>query len=325
MIISRTPFRISLAGGGTDLKDFYHAESGAVTSMAIDKYMYITINKRFDKSIRISYSQTEIVNHVDEVRHPIVREVMKLTGVTERIEITSMADVPAGTGVGSSSSFTVGLLNALYAYQGVNKSAESLAEEACHVEIDLIKDPIGKQDQTIAAYGGIQHIQFNPDETVFVDPVICSKETKVELNRNLLLFYIGHHRKASSVLKEQKAHTEDKRGVLQKMRGYAVEIKQCLVEGKRLDRIGEILNHSWEYKKQLARKISNEEIDRYYNTALQAGALGGKVLGAGGGGFLLIYCERQKQSEVTKALSPLEVFEFSLEPQGSKIIYVEGQ
>ncbi len=210
MIITRTPFRISFAGGGTDLSAFYRRESGAVVSTAISKYMYITVNRRFDDTIRISYSRTEIAGSVDEIQHPIVKAALKLTGISGGIEIVSIADIPAGTGLGSSSSFTVGLLNALYAYQGILKSAQELAEEACHIEIDMVGEPIGKQDQYIAAYGGMCHIQFNPDESVFVNPVICSKKCREDMENNLLLLYTGDSRRANTILAEQSTNTVGK-------------------------------------------------------------------------------------------------------------------
>ena len=205
MIITRTPFRISFVGGGTDFPEFYRVESGAVVSTAINKYMYVVINQRFTDAIRVSYyAKTEIVGNVDEIQHPIVREVLKLVGITKGIEIASIADVHAGAGLGSSSSFTVGLLNALYAYKGILKSAEELAREACHIEINILGEPIGKQDQYIAAYGGFRYIQFNKDETVFTEPISWSQKNKGDLIQNLLLLYTGDVREASSILREQK-------------------------------------------------------------------------------------------------------------------------
>ena len=324
MIISRTPFRVSFVGGGTDLPDFYRFKPGAVVSTAIDKYMYITVNKRFDDTIRVSYSKTEIVNRVAEIKHPIVREALKLVAITKAIEIVSIADVPAGTGLGSSSSFTVGLLNALYAYRGVLKSAEELAREACHIEIDILGEPIGKQDQYIAAYGGLRHIQFNPDETVFIEMVMCPKGYKGELSRNLMLFYTGDCRQANSILKEQKANTEqpDKRKILTQMRDLALEMKHCLVNNSALDTFGGLLHQGWMLKRGLVSSISNTQIDEYYDRALAAGALGGKIVGAGGGGFLLLCCPLEKQEKVQEALSRLVPMAFSFEPEGSKIIYV---
>ncbi len=324
MIVTRTPFRISFVGGGTDLPDFYQVEPGAVVSTAINKYMYIIVNKRFDDTIRVSYSRTEIVKDVDEIQHPIVREALKLAGITGGVEIVSVADIPAGTGLGSSSSFTVGLLNALYAYQGVLKSAEELAREACHIEIDLLQEPIGKQDQYIAAYGGLRYIQFNPDETVFTEPLVTDMVSKEELNQNLLLFYTGDSRQARSILKEQKANTRqsDKMGILRKMRDLALELRSQMNGSFPPDILGEFLHRGWMLKNLLATGISNRRIDDYYKKALDAGALGGKILGAGGGGFLLLYCPKEKQLEVRAALSDLTTIEFSMEPEGSRLIYI---
>jgi len=324
MIITRTPFRISFVGGGTDLPEFYRLESGAVVSTAINKYMYVIVNKRFTDAIRVSYyAKTEIVDSVDEVKHPLVREALKRVGITRGIEIASIADVHAGAGLGSSGSFTVGLLNALYAYKGELKSAEELAREACHIEIDILGEPIGKQDQYIAAYGGFRYIQFNSDESVFTEPIIWSPENKEELVQNLLLLYTGDVREASSILREQKEKTQqsDKMDCLKKLRDMASELKGRLNDNASSDIFGEILHQGWMLKKQLASGVSNDKIDEYYEKAASAGALGGKVLGAGGGGFLLLYCPKQKQPQVKEALS-LAQLEFSFEPEGSKIIYV---
>lgn len=322
MIISRTPFRISFVGGGTDLRDFYSREYGAVISATIDKYMYITVNKRFDHTIRASYSRTEIVDHVTELKHPIIREALKLTGIEHGIEITSVADIPAQTGLGSSSAFTVGLLNALYAYKGIFRSAQELAEEACHIEIDLLKEPIGKQDQYAVAFGGMSHIQFNADETVFVNPIICPREVKKELKENLLLFYTGQTRQASSVLSEQKSNIGKRLDTLNSMRDMVEDFRVKMLEGKNLSDIGIILHEGWEYKKKMAGGISNSDIDDYYNIARDNGVLGGKILGAGGGGFLLFFCERHNQQRVRDVLSKLREIPFDFEPQGSKIIFV---
>jgi len=324
MIITRTPFRVSFVGGGTDFPDFYRVEPGAVVSTAINKYMYIVVNKRFDNTIRVSYSRTEIVKDVEKIQHPIVREALKLVGITKGIEIVSIADIPAGTCLGSSSSFTVGLLNALYAYKGILKSAEELAREACCIEIDILGEPIGKQDQYIAAYGGFRYIQFNPDETVFVESIICDKENREKLNQNLFLFYTGNTREAKSILKEQKINTKksDKVECLKQMRNLAFELRSHFNNNSEPDILGEFLHKGWMLKKQLASGISNDKIDKYYEIALKAGALGGKILGAGGGGFLLLYCPKEKQTKLQEALNDLTLTEFSLEPEGSKIIYV---
>jgi len=325
MIITRTPFRISFAGGGTDLPEFYRREYGAVVSTAINRYMYIIVNQRFTDAIRVSYyARTEIVDSVDEIRHPLVREALKLVGIDRGIEIASVADVHAGAGLGSSGSFTVGLLNALYAYKGVLKPAAELAREACRIEIDILGEPVGKQDQYIAAYGGLRYFQFNSDESVTTEPIIWPPEYKVELEQNLLLLYTGDIHEASSILQEQKEKMRqpDKMVSLVKMRDMAVNLKDQLNSKAKADIFGDILHHGWQLKKELASGISNDKIDECYQRARDAGALGGKVLGAGGGGFLLLYCPEAKQPQVKQALSDLSVLQFSFEPEGSKIIYV---
>jgi len=323
MIITRTPFRISFVGGGTDLPDFYRREYGAVLSTAINKYMFITVNKSFDHRIRVGYSKTEMVDNVEEIKHPIVREALIYVGITNGIEITSIADIPAGTGMGSSSSFTVGLLNALYAFKGVLKSAEALAKDAAMIEIERAGHPIGKQDHYIAAFGGMQYIQFNPDESVFVNPVIFSPEVFEELQSNLILFYTGITRPANSILNDQKRNTPEKINILRKMRDLAYEMRETLTTGRNLARFGELLHQNWLYKRELSPLIASGPIDKYYQAGLNAGALGGKLLGAGGGGFLLFYCERQNQPKVREALG-LKEFTAGFARQGSQIIYVGG-
>ena len=322
MIISRTPFRVSFAGGGTDLHAFYQHEPGTVTSTTIDKYMYITVNKRFDHTVRVSYSKTEIVETAEEVHHPLVREALKKAGISNGIEVTSISDIPAGTGFGSSSSFTVGLLNALYAYTATYAPPERLAAEACEIEIDIVGEPIGKQDQYIAAYGGLQHIRFNPDESVFVDPVVCSKERKRVLSSRLMLFYTGITRSASEILTEQRKETGNKLDFLRKMRDLAGEIRRVLQEGHRLDEFGDLLHEGWMLKRELASGITNELVDSAYENARGAGAIGGKLLGAGGGGFLLLYVPEDRRGEVGRALAELREVPFELEPQGTKIVHV---
>ncbi|MGE0902413.1 MULTISPECIES: GHMP kinase [Dehalococcoides] len=324
MIISRTPFRISFAGGGTDLKAFYSLKAGEVVSTAINKYMYITVNKRFDSTIRVSYSSTEIVNTVDEICHPIVREALKLTGISGGIEIVSIADIPAGTGLGSSSTFTVGLLNALYAYQGKLLSAEELARQACRIEIDCLKEPIGKQDQYIAAYGGICYFRFEADEYVGVSPLPLKAELKANLNKSLLLFYTGSCRQAGSILAEQQSNTTRPSNFknLTCLTGLAASCRECLLDHALPEDMGNILHKGWLAKKNLSSGISNPYIDQCYQSALSAGAYGGKLLGAGGGGFLLVCAPPKSHDSVRRALSDLPQVDFEFEPEGSKIIYV---
>ncbi len=326
MIISRTPLRISFAGGGSDLPAFYRDEPGAVLSTAINKYIYITVNRKFDEKIRASYSITEIVDHVDELRHELIREALKLVAPPCGIEITSISDIPSqGTGLGSSSTYTVGLLNSLYGHIGQHVGAERLAREACAIEIEHCRKPIGKQDQYIAAYGGLQFIQFNPDESVYVDPVICSQETKVRLQEGLLMLYTGMTRSADNILHEQSLNTTNdhgKRSVVRRMSQLARDLRDALVAND-LDGFGETLHESWTEKRKMASGISNPQIDAWYETARRNGALGGKILGAGGGGFLLLYTPQECFLDILRALPELRPIPFHLEPQGSKIIYVE--
>lgn len=322
MIISRTPFRISFVGGGTDLRSYYATGFGAVVSITIDKYIYITVNKRFDSSLRISYSKTEIVDDVEKVVHPIVRECLKLTGITQGIEITSIADIPAGTGLGSSSSFTVGLLNALYTYKGEQPSSDFLAQMACHVEVDILGEPIGKQDQYAAAYGGLNQFRFYADETVQnVSMDIRTKQIDA-LNKKLLLFYLGTTRSASDILAVQNRETLDKLAFLDQMRDQACEFQENLQHSERMPDIGKILHQGWVLKRQVNPRTSNEAIENFYRRALEAGASGGKLLGAGGGGFLLFYCEEEHQRSVREALNELREVDFRISRHGSRIIYL---
>jgi len=324
LIISRTPLRISFAGGGSDLEEYYKTGHGAVVSTAVDKYVYITVNQKFDDAIRLSYSKTEIVNEIDEIEHNVIRESLRVTGVEKKIEIVYMGDIPlgsAGVGLGSSSGIAVGTLNALYAHKGIFVSAERLAQEACDIEINILKHPIGKQDQYICAYGGMNYIQFNCDGTVFVDPIICKAATKKLFHSRLMLFYTGLMRVSSSILDEQRSKTKSNLSYLDRMVTLAKETKK-LLNNNQIDGIGEILHEGWMLKKNLASGISNSQIDDYYERALHAGATGGKILGAGAGGFLLIYCEEKNHSAVREALKDLKESPFIFEPEGSKIIYV---
>jgi D-glycero-alpha-D-manno-heptose-7-phosphate kinase len=326
MIISRTPLRISFAGGGTDFAAYYRRNPGTVISTAIDKYIYITVNKKFDHRIRASYSITEIVDRVEDLRHELIREGLRTVGLDGGIEVTSISDIPSGgTGLGSSSTYTVGLLNALYAFKGLHVSAERLAQEACAIEIDVCGKPIGKQDQYIAAYGGLRRICFHPDESVFVDPIICLPETRATLQARLLLLYTGLTRSSSSILAEQSHNTEHdatKRQILARMAGLAEELGQAL-EANDLDCFGEILHQSWLAKREMASGITSRTIDDWYERARAHGAIGGKITGAGGGGFLLLYAPQERHEEIKQSLPELRPVSFRFEPQGSKIIYVE--
>jgi len=322
MIITRTPFRVSFAGGGSDLASFYASEPGAVLSTAIDKYMYLLVKERFGNSYRVSYSRTELTDTATEIEHPIIRECLNFLGVQQGLEIVSVADLPAQSGMGSSSSFTVGLLHALHAQHSHVVSPARLAEEACHIEIDVLHEPIGKQDQYIAAYGGLQFIQFLPDGSVRVDPVVCSTETRRELNRRLLLFFTGITRNARDVLVKQKANMTDRRPAIRELCGIAFQMRDVLTSGHNLNEFGLLLDRAWQVKKSLETTISNSKIDDFYERALRAGALGGKLLGAGSGGFLLFYCEPHLHDRLRHALAELKPVPFALEPEGSKVIFI---
>jgi D-glycero-alpha-D-manno-heptose-7-phosphate kinase len=321
MIISRTPFRISLAGGGTDLAEYYRRSPGAVVSTAIDKYMYITVNRYFDDSIILKYSRTELVKSVSAIRHPILRECLRKVGIAKGIEITSVADVVGGTGLGSSSSFTVGVLHALHAWKGEFVTAEQLAAEACEIEIAKLREPIGKQDQYIAAYGGFKYLEFMPDEAVRVDPLICAPKTWTRLSQRLLLLYTGMTRKAGPILRRARAKFRSHDAVLQRMRRLAELARRELQLG-RVDSLGELLHEGWVLKRGLAAGISNAAIDLAYDRARQHGAAGGKILGAGGGGFLLLFCAPDRRAGVRRVLPGWREIPFQFEPEGSKIIYV---
>jgi D-glycero-alpha-D-manno-heptose-7-phosphate kinase len=322
MIITRTPFRISFAGGGSDLESYYRHARGAVLSTAINKYMYISVMDRFGGTYRIGYSKTELVDRADQIQHPIVRECLAMLQVRGGLEIVSMANLPAESGVGSSSSFTVGLLHALHAMQGRLVTAERLASEACAIEIERLGEPIGKQDQFIAAYGGLQFIQFHPDGHVCVDPVICSPETRRELNRRLLVFYAGGTRAARDILARQSSNTANHLSTVAKICEIAHQLRDVLTAGRDLNEFGHLLHRSWELKKTLETGISNGRIDQLYESAMRAGALGGKLLGAGGGGFLLFYCEPHLQDRLRSELHELAELPFSFDMEGSKVIHV---
>lgn len=298
--------------------------------MAIDKFIYVTVNQKFDRKIRASYSETEIVDRIGDLRHELIREGLRRTGITGGIEITSISDIPSqGTGLGSSSTYMVGLLNALYAYTGRATGAERLANEACQIEIERCGKPIGKQDQYIAAYGGLQFIQFNPDESVFVDPIICAPLVKDLLQERLLLFYTGLTRSADTILTTQRQNTQTDRRyrvTLDTMTELAHALRDLLCRADAcatLDDFGTILHEGWRLKRGLASGISTTAIDTWYERARGAGALGGKLLGAGGGGFLLLYARPQDHAAITEALADLRPVAFRPEPQGSKIVYVE--
>lgn len=322
MIISRTPFRVSFAGGGSDLEAFYSGEPGVVLSTAINKYMYLAVKEHFGNNFRVSYSRTEFADTPEQIQHGIVRECLMYLGARRGLEVVSMADLPAQTGLGSSSSFTVGLLHALHSMQGHVVTPERLASEACMIEIERLKEPIGKQDQYIAAYGGLRVIQFNPDGSVFIDPVICTSATRRALEERLMMFFTGITRDARTVLAKQQSGTDTKRDVLRKMCSIALQLKDVLTSGRDLNDFGKLLHAGWEAKRSVEESISSPLIDEYYERGLKAGALGGKLLGAGGGGFLLFFCEPHLQDRVREELATLTELPFGMDLQGSKIVYV---
>lgn len=324
MIITRTPFRVSFAGGGSDLPSFYRRREGCVLSMTINKYMYVSIHPTFNRDETVvKYSKTEIVQDVRNIQHPIARQLL-LDYHMDGVEIVSTADVPSGTGLSTSSAYTVGLIHALNAFRGKLRSQERIAKEACELEIEKLGEPIGKQDQYGTAVGGLKFIRFRSDDTVEVEPLAANRQTLEELDENLLLFYTGLTHSAGEILQEQSknvAGEEKKFQNLVRMTELAYELREAVVAGN-LDDFGRILNENWLLKRELASRISNDTIGRYYDTAMESGALGGKLLGAGGGGFLLFYCPRERQKRLRSALSDLHELPFSMENSGTKIIYV---
>lgn len=322
MIITQTPLRMSFAGGGSDLPSFYRQFGGAVVSTAIDRYVYINVNKKFDDWIRLSYSRTEEVQSADQIEHPIVRAALKKLNIAGGLEITSIADIPSrGTGLGSSSAFTVGLLFALHAFQSTYISPAELAAESCAVEIDLCGEPIGKQDQYAAAFGGLNFIRFEPDESVIVEPILCSAEVLTHLESSLLTFYTGQTRHASSILIEHSQRAQSNQLTqkpLKRMVRLAYELRSELNQGH-VESLGEILDEGWQLKREVHPNVSNSQIDDWYRAAKRAGAIGGKLLGAGGGGFLTFFAPAERHKEIEEAI-PLRRVDFSLERSGSRIL-----
>src|SRR5262245_6518149 len=324
LVLTRTPLRVSFAGGGTDLAAFYETEYGAVVSTAINKYIYVTVKKHgeiFNEPIRLNYSRSEQVNCIDEIQNNIARECLRFLKIDPPIYISTVGDLPASTGLGGSSSFAVGLLSALHAYRGEKVSAGQLAEEASYIEIDVLKEPIGKQDQYAAAFGGFNVFFFKRGGNVSVEPVRLSNGKLSALFAQMLMFWTGHQRDSSSVLTEQQRNTPSKMASLLKMRNQGLEIQQLLSNGHGdLETFGRILHEGWQLKRQLATTISTDQIDAWYRLAREAGALGGKLCGAGGGGFLLFLVPFDRQQSVRCALADLG--EVSVEPEahGSQIL-----
>ncbi len=323
MIITRTPFRVSFIGGGSDLKSFYAQKRGAVLSATINKYVFISSHPFFNRrAFQLKYSKTELVNSVDEIKHPILRETLRKLRIKGGLEISSNADIPAGTGLGSSSAFTVGLLKNLHCFRSEDLSKSRLAQEACQVEIDVLRAPIGKQDQYASSFGGINLIEFLENGAVRVKPVAITREDKVKLQDNLLMFYTRIQRPASMILKKQQHFMldSDKFSLVEAMIPYVYSLRDAFYQ-KHFDYLGEVLNKGWQLKRKITSRITNKDIDYYYDKALKAGAIGGKLLGAGAGGFLLFYCSIKRQHKVRSALKKLFELKFSFDYEGARVIY----
>ena len=322
MIITKTPFRVSFCGGGSDFPDFYMKYGGCVLSTSINKYMYISIHPQFDEKITmLKYSQTEIVEDIRNIKHRILNNVLNKFGLSG-VEITSTADIPAGTGLGSSSAFTVGLLHIINAYRGKQSSKSKLAEMACMIEINELGSPIGKQDQYASSFGGLNLILFNTNDSVSVEPILINKDTYSLLQKSLVLFYTGDVRNANKILLEQRQNFNDRKKInnILRMCELAKVMKKHLESGDSSS-VGDILNESWHLKKELASGISSDHLDDIYNLAIQNGAKGGKLLGAGGAGFFLFYCDIEKQYGLRKAIG-LKEMKFTFENDGSSLIYI---
>lgn len=326
MVISKTPLRVSFFGGGTDYPDYFKEFGGAVLSTTIDKYIYVTVNRipgLLDHKYRIAYSKLELCHDVEEINHPVVKAVIKHLDIQEGLEINIISDLPARTGTGSSSSFTVGLLHALYALKGVMKSKVDLAREAIYIEYEVLKERVGVQDQLAAAYGGMNYMHFTTDR-LEVNPLVISKERKKELESNLLMFYTGINRFASEVLKEQLEKTKEKK-IITELKDIHDMVQRGIDvltdNNQNLDMFGELMHEAWMAKRNLSSAISNDFLDDIYIKARNAGASGGKLLGAGGGGFFVFYVPLEKHAAVKEALAHLHAIDFDFENGGSKIIY----
>ena len=323
MLISRTPLRVSFVGGGSDVVSFSAEHGGAVVSTTIDKYVYVAVNKRFEETTRVSYSRTEIVDSIDELEHELAREALRTAGIPRGTEIVTIADVPSeGTGLGSSNAVTVGLLNALFAYQGILKSPAELAEEASRIEIDVLGKPIGKQDQYAAAFGGLQLLEFGPGSGVSRTPLVLTDEQRQALGRNLLMFHTG--RVSSGEPLERLDAVAGEPGTvarLERLRDDALALFRELSGGAGLDVLGEAMHESWQRKRELPG-VTDDQIDGWYEAARSAGATGGKLLGSGSGGFLLVYAPVERQADVRRALGGLREFAFTPESEGTRIIHV---
>ncbi len=328
MIVSKTPLRASLFGGGSDFKEYYENSElgyGSVLSAALDLHVYITVNKKFDDMIRVVYNGNELVHSVDEVKHNIIREALRLVGIHKGIEVIYTADIPlsgAGIGLASSSALAVGVLNALHAYKGEFVSAEQLAQEACHIEIECLGQRIGIQDQYAVAYGGFNRYRFMNNGTVSIVPVLMKTGTRNRLLQQIMLFFTGSTRDSREILNEQSRTIGEKRKMLDDLVNTVDSVFTEISNGN-TDIVGIQLDRTWQIKKQFAKGVSNEEIDNMYARAVKAGAVGGKILGAGGGGFLLLYVPYEYQDDVRLSLSGYKEVPFNVDYQGSRIVFVD--
>jgi D-glycero-alpha-D-manno-heptose-7-phosphate kinase len=326
MIITRTPFRISFAGGGTDLRAFYSAEAGQVISTSINKYIYVVVKKQIgivEHKYRINWSKVEFKDRVEDIEHPIVREALIMFGIDFPIEITTFTDIPGQTGLGSSSAFAVGLVHALHALKGEMVSKHTIASEAAYIEVDLLGRSMGKQDHFASAYGSLNVFTFNPDETVVVEPVLYEPSIKKDIENNLLLFYLKSKRDASKILESQQRETQNKMVELRNLKNLVDPLKEIFSSGESLHDFGKILDKGWKIKSQITDDISSLEIENYYQKAKKNGASGGKLLGAGGGGFLLFYVEQANQKKVIDALSDLYCLPIEFDNGGTRITYYD--
>lgn len=326
MIFVRAPLRMSFVGGGSDLPSYYQQRGGAVLSTSVDKYVYVAVNQKFDNNIRLSYSVTENIPETQSIKHPIVRNALELMGITGGIEITSISDIPSqGSGLGSSSSFTVALLQALYTFKGKDISKEDLGNLSSHIEIDLCGEKIGKQDQYASAFGGLNFIEFNKDNSVKVSPIKCSQDTISKLEESIIVFYTGRTRSASNLLSKQSDNMSDvdKIEMMSNMVSLAYEMRSML-ENDDTESFGELLHQNWMLKKDLAEGITDTQINSWYNKGIAAGATGGKLLGAGNGGFIMFFAPKENHSKIINSFNDLKRVPFSFEYEGSKILFQRG-
>lgn len=326
MIITRTPFRISFAGGGTDLREFYSHEPGRVISSSINKYIYVVVKKQIgivEYKYRINWSKVEFKNHINDIEHPIVREALRLFEIDYPIEISTFTDIPGSTGLGSSSAFAVGLVHAIHALKGEMVTKHTIASEAALIEVDILGRTIGKQDHYASAYGDLNVFTFTSDEVVRVDPVLYKYKAKKKIESNLMLFYLNIKRNASEILETQQQQTGNKLDELREIQNLVDPIREAFSTGDGLNKFGKFLHKGWQIKRNLTKDISSKDIDNYYETAIKAGALGGKLLGAGGGGFLLFYVDKDNQPNVMKALSDLYYLPIKFDNSGTRITYYD--